>query len=130
MSGKENKAKIGGPEKGIIATKAKPAGEKEPPKVTLCDTCLYMYPRCGGDLSPGFKTENGSITECSGYQVKAGLEPEVEFRSEPEPVKVKPSGKSIPERLRLKRKIQEETLAETEKKAATEAESAEAPEEE
>ena len=111
MNGQKNKAKRVVPEKGIIATKAKPAEGKEPQKVNLCDTCLYVYPRCGGDLSPGFKTENGSITECSGYQVKVGLEPGAEFRAEPAPVEAKLSGKPIPERLRLKREIQADNLA-------------------
>ena len=37
--------------------------------------------------------------------------PEAEFRAVPEPVEFKPSGKVIPERLRLKRKIQAGNLA-------------------
>jgi len=111
MNGQKNKAKRDMPEKGIIATKTKSAGEKEPQKVNLCDNCLYTYPRCGGDRAPGFKTEDGKITECSGYQVKVGLEPGAEFRAEPALVDVKPSCKAIPERLRLKRKIQDDNLA-------------------
>jgi len=105
------KNKAAGLEKGAPAIEAKPAGVKEPPKVNLCDNCLFTYPRCGGDRAPGFKTEDGRIIECSMYQVKAGLESEAEFRAEPAPVMASPAHKPIPERLRLKREIQAKNLA-------------------
>ena len=112
MTKLKNKAETSGPEKRAPAAETKPAGGKEPQKVNLCDNCLYTYPRCGGDRAPGFKTEDGRITECSMHQVKASLETEAEFRAEePAAVKTKPAHKPIPERLRLKREIQAENLA-------------------
>jgi len=42
---------------------------------------------------------------------EAVVEPEAEFRAEPAPVEAKPSGKPIPERLRLKREIQAKNSA-------------------
>lgn len=92
---------------GEVMFEAKPA---EPKVVSLCTTCSYLYPRCGGDRAPGFNTENGVIVECSMYRIKPEAQPGPtpslvsELRTEPKP-------KPVPERVRQKREIQARNLA-------------------
>lgn len=90
----------------LSGTKLGPEAEPEPEVGNLCDTCLYAYPHCGGDLAQGFITKNGIIIGCTQYRKVEGgpVEPPA-VETEPEP-EAEPKVKPIPERLKRKREIQ------------------------
>lgn len=93
--------------KAAAGVEVKP--KREPRVSSLCDTCIYEYPHCGGDALQGFKTENGTIVGCSKHPKVDGepVEPEPEPRGKSKP-------KPIPERLVEKREIQSKAAHESE----------------
>lgn len=96
------------PDPAEFKSVSEPAPEAKSEIVSLCADCILTYPRCGGDRAPGFTTQEGFITGCSMYQSKEPAKAEIV--PGPEPTRAY-ALKPMPERLRLKRRIQADNAA-------------------